>query len=125
MENIDKRIKQINIENFIWIIYFFIIGLCLYANSYEKKYFCTNDLLAKEKYRKITITIFIIAVIIYSYFFIDSYEGLKDIDGTNNKRKKYLNELNLLSTSLILISGFIFLYISIVDVNLDTEIAFG
>ena len=58
-----KRLKQIEIENKVWIIYFFLIGLCLYGNSFEKKYFLYGNNYDKEKYRKITIVIFSIAVI--------------------------------------------------------------
>ncbi len=125
MNDISKRIKQIDTENFIWIIYIFIIGLCLYANSYEKKYFYTNDIYAKEKYRNITIFIFLVAVIIYIYFFIDNYNDCKNLNNNDSPKKKTLNDLSLVGSTLILISGLIFLYISIVDEDLDTELAFN
>lgn len=125
MNDVEKRIKQIDNENIIWIIYFFLIGLCIYGNKYEKKYFYTNDENAKNIYRKITIIIFVIAIAIYIYFFIDSYSDVMDSKNKNNQKSKNLNKLNLLGSTLILISGIIFLYIAIVDTNLDTEIAFN
>lgn len=124
MKETSKRLKQINTENFIWIIYFFLIGMCLYANHFEKKIFLNNDEYSKEKYRKMTIIIFIIAVIIYIYFFIDNYRDFKSLKQTDSIKKKKLNELSLLGSSLILISGLIFLYIAVVDINLDVELAF-
>ena len=39
MDDINRRLEQINMEYFIWIIYFIIIGLSMYANSFEKKFF--------------------------------------------------------------------------------------
>ena len=125
MNEIDNRIKQIEIENFIWIIYFFIIGLCLYANYYEKKYFCTNDISSKEKYRKLNIIVFVIAVIIYIYFFIDNYSDYKNLKPIDSIKKKNLTELSLIGTTLVVISGIIFLYIAIVDKDIDVEIAFN
>ena len=125
MNEIDKRLKQIETENYIWIIYFFLIGLCLYANSYEKKYFCNNDMVAKEKYRNLTIIIFVIAIIIYIYFVYDNYNDLKNIKPYDSSKKKNLTELSFLGSSLILISGLIFLYIAIVDIDLDIELAFN
>ena len=125
MNDIEKRIKQINVENFVWIIYIFIIGLCLYANKYEKEYFCTNNIFAKEKYRNITIFIFIIAVIIYIYFFIDNYNDYKDLKPTDSLEKKNLNKLSLVGSTLVLISGLIFLYIAFVDEDLNVEVAFN
>lgn len=118
-----KRLKQIEIENKVWIVYFFLIGLCLYGNSFEKKYFLYGNNYDKEKYRKITIVIFSIAVIIYSYFFVDSYKDVKN-NNYNTKSKSY-SELSFLGSTLILISGLIFLYLAVVDTDLDIELAFN
>lgn len=123
MNNNYNRLKQIEIENKIWIIYFFLIGLCLYGNSFEKKYFLYGNNYDKEKYRKITIFIFSIAVIIYFYFFIDSYKDVKN-NNYNTKSKSY-SELSFLGSTLILISGLIFLYLAVVDTDLDIELAFN
>ena len=121
----EKRIKQIDIENFIWIVYIFLIGLCLYANVFEKKYFETGDLNAKETYRSLTIIIFVIALIVYIYFFIDGYDGIKNMNSNTNKNTKDLTNLSFIGSSLILISGIIFLYIAIVDKDLNVELAFN
>ena len=118
-----KRLKQIEIENKIWIIYFFLIGLCLYGNSFEKKYFLYGNNYDKEKYRKITIFIFSISVIIYFYFFIDSYKDMKN-NNYNIKSKSY-SELSFLGSTLILISGLIFLCLAVDDTDLDIELAFN
>lgn len=118
-----KRLKQIEIENKIWIVYFFLIGLCLYGNSFEKKYFLYGNNYDKEKYRKITIIIFSIAVIIYFYFFVDSYKDVKN-NNYNTKSKSY-SELSFLGSTLILISGLIFLYLAVDDTDLDIELAFN
>lgn len=123
--NIKKRIEQIEIENFIWIVYLFIIGLCLYANTFEKDFFKTGNLKSKEKYRMLTIIIFVIAIIVYIYFFIDSYDSVKSMSPYINTREKNLNNLSFIGSSLILISGIIFLYIAVVDNNLDVELAFN
>lgn len=124
MNETQKRIKQINIENKVWIIYFFLIGLCLYGNKIEKNYFLYGNNYDKEKYRKITIFIFSVAVIIYLYFFIDSYKDAHNIEPYNQKKKTY-SDLSLLGSTLILLSGLIFLYLAIVDTDLDIELAFN
>ena len=120
-----ELLKKIKIEDFIWIIYIGIIFLCLYGNEFEKHYVIYNDNYSKEKYRKNTILIFSIAVIIYFYFFIDGYNDISKLKITDSKRKKDLNYLSLLGTTLVLISGIIFLYIAIVDKDLDVELAFN
>lgn len=125
MEELNRRLKQIKIENYIWIIYLIIIGLSLYANSFEKKYFLYNDPCAKEKYRNINIIVFTIVTIIYFYFFIDNYEDVKNLKNTDSKKKKDLTNLSFIATALVLISGIIFLYIIISDEDIETEIAFS
>ena len=50
---------------------------------------------------------------------------MKNLKTTDSKRKKDLNQLSLLGSTLILLSGIIFLYIAITDTELNVEIAFN
>ena len=121
---IEDRLKEIKIENFIWLIYLGIIGLSYYSNYLEKDYFINNNIRSKEKYREILIIIFSILLIVYIYFFYDSYSSLKDIEKySKEKQKKIL--LSSLGSFLILVSGIIFLYLAYVDNDLDVELAFN
>ena len=119
----EKRVKQIDTENKIWIIYFIIIGLSYYGNYYEKDYFKNNNLKSKEIYQKTNATVFTILLIIYSYFEKDAIESFK-IKNKTKKQKEY-DTLSLIATSAVLLSGIIFLYIILDDKNLDSEIAFN
>ena len=119
MQDKSDILKKLDTENFIWIIYIILILLSIYSNKYEKEYYLNNDIKAKENYRKLNIFIFFIALIIYLYFFEDS---IKNIKTQNNNSKDMFNELNFIANSLILISGCIYLYIAIFDVDLDTEL---
>jgi len=120
-----NRLKQLNIEDFIWIIYLGIIALSFYSNSLERKYFLFKNINDKNKYRKINITIFCILLIVYLYFLKSSLNDLKNLKPNDNKKKKELIYLSFLGSLFIAISGFIFLYITIVDNNLDVELAFN
>lgn len=124
-EEINKRLKQLNTEDFIWFIYIGIIILSLYANTFERKYFINNDIKSKEKYRKLTILIFTILIIVYTYFLKDSYQDAKSLKQYDAKRKKSLTYFSLLGSFLIAVSGAIFLVIAILDTNIDIEIAFN
>ena len=125
IDQINERIKQLNIEDFIWIIYIGIIILSWYSNSLERKYFLFNDYFSKEKYRKIMIFIFSILIVVYCYFLKDSIDGLKKIKPTDSNKKKSLAFYSFIASLLIAISGFIFLYIALNDTNIDVEIAFN
>ena len=49
----EERLKKIDIENNIWIIYLGIIFLAFVANSYEKDYFINKNNLSKKTYREL------------------------------------------------------------------------
>lgn len=124
-EELDKKMKQLKTEDFIWLIYIGIIILSWYSNSLERKYFLNNDLKSKENYRKILILIFIILIFVYLYFLKDSYEDIKNIKVCDSDKKKVLTVLSFVGSLFIVISGLIFLYIAIEDDNIDVELAFN
>ena len=87
---LNEKLKQLKTEDFIWVIYIFIIFLSWYSNSLERKYFIYNDLESKEKYRKIIIFIFSILIIVYLYFLKDSYDDIKNLFNKYQKNGKVL-----------------------------------
>lgn len=126
MDNkIEDKLKQLCIEDFIWVIYIGIIALSYYSNFLERKYYVSGDLSSKNKYRSIMIIIFSILIIVYFYFLYDSYSSLKDIRCFDSEKKKRLLYLSFLASLLIFISGIIFLYIAINDTDLNVELAFN
>lgn len=118
-------LKEIETENFIWIIYLFLIGLSFLANKFEKDYYINGNITDKEKYRIINIFVFTVALIIYIYFFKGNIDTVNKLNCGDSYDKIFFNKLNLFSTSLIVIAGIIFLYIAINDKNLETEISFN
>lgn len=124
-DELNEKLKQLKIEDFVWVIYIGIIFLSWFANHLERKYFINNDLKSKENYRKIMILIFVILIIIYVHFLKDSFNDLKKIKPTDSNKKKNLTFLSFIASLLIAISGFIFLYIAIMDESLEVELAFN
>ena len=122
---ISNKLKEIDIEDHIWLIYVGIILLSWYSNSLERKYFLYNDLDSKDKYRKIIILIFSILVIVYIYFFQSSLDDIFSLKPTDSIKKIKLTELSAIGSLLIVISGLIFLYIAYTDQDIDVEIAFN
>jgi len=124
-DEIYNRLNQIKIENFIWIVYIGIIVLSFYSNKLEKDYFLFNDLIAKQKYRKILIIIFSILIIVYFYFLKDTFDDLENLKENDSNEKKNLIFLSFIGSLLIFISGIIFLYIAYKDENINVELAFN
>lgn len=124
-DELSEKLKELKIEDFIWVIYIGIILLSWYSNSLERKYFLYHDLNSKEKYRRNIIIIFSILIVVYFYFFKSALEDIKNIKPYDSEKKKNLIYLSFIGSLLILISGIIFLYIAIQDENIDVEIAFN
>lgn len=120
---LENRLKQIKRENFIFIIYIGIIILSFYANKLEKEYLIFKNEQAKQKYRNILITIFTVAVLVYIYYAYDSYQSIKE--PSKNQEIQNFNNLSFLASSLVLISGLIFLYIAYNDKDINVELAFS
>ena len=121
----QKILKQIEIENFIWIIYLGIIGLSFLANYFEKDYYTSGNNQSKEIYRNLNILIFSVALLVYIYFFLDSYKTVNRLRPSDGKDANIFNTLNFIASSLIVSAGIIFLTIAILDEELTTEIAFS
>lgn len=117
------RIKDTRIEDFIFIIYYLIITLSLYSNKIEREYLYSGDSNDRDRYRILLYIIFGIAFLVYLYYTIDSYNTLCEIDTDDDNRKLY--ELSFLASFLVLISGFIYLYIISNDEDARVELAFN
>ena len=124
-DELSKKLNQLKIEDFIWVIYIIIIIISWYSNTLERKYFVYNDLKSRDKYRKVMIFIFSILIIIYLYFFKNSFDDIKNLNYYDTEEKKDLTYLSFIASLLIAISGFIFLYIAIKDEDIDVELAFN
>lgn len=124
-KDIKDRLKEIDIEEIIWIIYIGIIILSFYSNILEKDYFINKNDNAKSKYRNILIIIFLILIFVYGYFLNDSFDSVKKLSNSDTKKRKLLTFSSYIGSLLIFISGLIFLLIAIFDEDIDVEIAFN
>ena len=126
MDNsIEERLKELRIEDFIWVVYIGIIFLSWYSNNLERNYFLYKDINSKEKYRKIMILIFSILLVVYYYFLNDSVSSINNLGSNVSIEKRRLNYLSMIASLLIFVSGIILLYIAINDRDIDVELAFN
>ena len=123
--DLDSKLKSIDTEDLIWVIYLGIIIFSWYSNSLERKYFLFNDLKSKDKYRDTLILIFSILLVVYTYFLKSSIRDVKNIKPYDSLKKKRLVYLSFYASLLITISGFLLLYIAYNDDSVDVEIAFN
>ena len=122
--NIEKELHRLNIENIIWIIYFFIILFSIYSNYLDKKYLLQKNKKAKIKEKNINIIISLIVFFIYIYFLKISYEDYKDVKIKSWNNKTYKNNfISLIGSLLFLIAGSLEIYTSL-NITDPDEIGF-
>ena len=124
-DELSKKLNQLKVEDYIWLIYIGIIFASWYSNTLERKYFVYNDLKSRDKYRKVMIFIFSILMIVYLYFLKDSFDDIKNLSYYDTEEKRNLTYLSFIASLFIAISGFIFLYIAREDEEIDVELAFN
>lgn len=120
-----EKLKQLRTEEIIWIVYIGIIIMSFYSNYLERKYFIYNDVNSKENYRKMLIIIFSILIVVYIYFLKTSIDDVRSLKPNDSEQKKRLTFLSLIGSLFIAASGAIFLYIAIMDQEIDIELAFN
>ena len=54
---LNEKLKELSIENIIWLVYIFIAIFALISNYYESKYYYTNNIEDRKKQRYILIDI--------------------------------------------------------------------
>lgn len=120
---IGIKLQRLNMEDFIWVIYFFIALFAIISDVYERKFLVNQDYKSQKIYKTINITIFIVALFIYVYFVLINYEDIKELK-TNVTKKEVLNQhLSLIAALLFLVAGAINLYVELTGDAIDIELA--
>ena len=116
----NKKLQEIEIENFIIFIYFILLITYLYANTIEVEYVKYQNEEDKEKYRLLLYIVFGVSFIITLYYTIEGIKELKELSPFDLYR---LKELSTLANILILIATGIYLYIIYKDRDIELEVS--
>jgi len=110
MDRVTRQLKQLRQEDFIWLIYFFIVIFALVSNRFEENFLYTKNKRSKKNAQKITTTILIVAFFIYLYFTLVSFDNLEYLKrNSNNKDVKVAFE-RLIANILFLVGGAVAIY---------------
>lgn len=109
MNDISKKLKRLRNEDFIWIVYFFIVVFALYSNKLDKDYLLKKDNGAYKREKYINITIFFITFFIYLYFLLLLTEDLGSMEKNFNDPAYRSTFIQLIAAILFLIGGAIYL----------------
>ncbi len=120
--NIGIKLQRISEENFIWVVYFFIIIAALLSNAYEKYFLETGDYRKQKIFKTLNITIFCVAFFIYLYFVLISYENVQELRESSNKKEVTSAHVQLIASLLFLVAGGLALYAELNREDPDTDI---
>ena len=109
--SIFEKIKEVNIEDIIWLTYFFIIIANLYSNYLERDYIKNNNIRSRNLFRQINLYVLVIAFFIYLYFVFLSYKSIRNLRSNATQKKVFLTNLTLISALLFLIAGALNIFI--------------
>ncbi len=121
-DKIYKELNRIKIEDYIWIIYIFLVCFNLYSDYLEKLFLTTNDQVAKNKFRNINKSVSVIILIIFIYFLIVSYQDVKELNNNSSLLEKKLKNLTFIASILFVIAGAISLYVTFKSPDLDSGV---
>lgn len=111
MTNLTQTLQELKIEDFIWIIYSFIVLGALISNVLERDWVVKHEEKSRKDSKFINETIFLVTFIIYFYFVTLTYKRVKEAKMQNVSIKTlFLNEANFVAACLFLIGGAIYLF---------------
>ena len=119
--NIDyERLKEIKINDFIFVVYIIISIAAIICNSIEE-----NSIKKGEEDTKVVTSIrtaiIIVGIIIYLYFVYTSYKNFKNKNKNINMKDKKANNYALLSSILFLVASIIVLYVNLLNTNEEID----
>lgn len=123
MDKVLKTLQEIQIEDWIWIIYLFLSAFALVSNFFEKDYLLNRNKTSKKAFKTINIAVFIIVFFIYLYFVLLTYSRFKERQQQTTIKSMIVTNANFIAASLFLIGGILYLFTEIIsDDETDVDI---
>lgn len=110
MSELFRKLKLLKEEDFIWLVYYFIITFALVANELERRYLLDNKEPEINVAKKINSTILIIAFIIYLYFVIVTIQNFDILKRKGTRKEVRVAFERLIANIIFLVAGAIAIY---------------
>ncbi|MCI8393976.1 MAG: hypothetical protein HFH86_00640 [Bacilli bacterium] len=121
MANLSQILQELETEDFIWIVYSFIVLGAIISNVLERDWIIKHEDKSRKEFRFINITIFFVSFLIYLYFVYLNYKHIKETRNNVSLKQLFLQEANFVAACLFLIGGIIYLFTEIFSTTIDTE----
>ncbi len=123
MDSILRNLKELEIEDLIWVITLFTASFAIVSNKLEREFLFTGDLTKQKKFKTINITLLSIAFFIYLYFVMLAYSRFKLNNPNTTFKQLRIREANFIAAVLVLLATIIYFITSILsDDNTDIDL---
>ncbi len=123
MNKVTETLKEIRIEDWIWITYLFLASFALIANFFERDYLLKGNKLSKKVFKTINIAIFITVFFVYIYFVLLTYSRFKEREQHTTIKSMIITNANFIAACLFLIGGLIYILTEIAsDDETDVDV---
>lgn len=123
MSELFRKLRLLKEEDFIWLIYYFIITFALVANELERRYLLDNKEPEINVAKKINSTILIIAFIIYLYFVVVTIQNFDILKKHGTRKEVRVAFERLIANIIFLVAGAIAIYADYDSNTIGTDIA--
>lgn len=109
MNDVISKIKELEFEKILWLIFIFISALNIYGDNLEEIFFKENNLQSELLAKKIFIFTIAISLLIYIYFVYRNYNNLKNAKNEDT----HLFLIRLAGSILIVVGALFILYFEV------------
>lgn len=121
MANLSQALQELETEDFIWIVYSFIVIGAIISNVLERDWLIKHEKKSWQGFHGINTAIFFVSFLIYFYFVYLNYRHLKETRNYSSMKELFLNEANFVAACLFLIGGLIYLFTEIASNSFEDE----
>lgn len=123
MSDVTRKLKELKIEDYIWLVYYFIVTFAIISNKFERNSLINNNKQSKNISNKINTTILIVAFFIYLYFVLNSIKNIEILKKNGNKKEVKVAFENLIAQILFLVGGAYSIYADYDAKSTDVDVA--
>lgn len=123
MSDLERKLRLLKEEDFIWLIYFFITTFAVISNNFERDSLINNNKFSSNAAREINTTILIVAFFIYLYFVIATIDNFDLLIQNGSRKEVRVAMERLIANILFLVAGAITLYANYESTTIGPDIA--
>lgn len=113
MKELESQLKELQIEDYIWILFYFIATAALISDFFERHWLITKNPKDYKIFKNINIILLLISFFVYLYYVVINYKHYKEVKNTKSVQEMFLKETSFVAASLFLVGALLYIYVEI------------